>query len=63
MVIADLEKYLALLPNMSASDAFAAYWAAQDVPLEIGEHYRDTLNGVPILMYIFMKCKIWQVMI
>jgi type III restriction enzyme len=46
-VIADLTEYLALLPKMSASDAFSKFWTAKSVPLEIGEHYRDTLNSVP----------------
>jgi type III restriction enzyme len=46
-VISDLTEYLALLPAMSASEAFAHFWMARNVPLGIGEHYRDTLNGVP----------------
>jgi type III restriction enzyme len=46
-VISDLSEYLDFLPKMSASDAFSAFWAAKDVPLQIGEHYRDTLGGVP----------------
>jgi type III restriction enzyme len=46
-VIADLSDYLALLPQMSATEAFAAFWTARNVPLGIHEHYRDTLNGIP----------------
>jgi type III restriction enzyme len=46
-VIKDLADYLALLPNMSAADAFSSYWTSRNVPLEIGEHYCDTLGGVP----------------
>ncbi len=46
-VISDLAAYLAFLPNMSAADAFAAHWTAQNVPLSPDELYRDTLNGVP----------------
>ena len=46
-VIADLSKYLALLPDMSASEAFTAFWEAENVSLKTGEYYRDTLNGVP----------------
>ncbi|MDR2005740.1 MAG: DEAD/DEAH box helicase family protein [Acidaminococcales bacterium] len=46
-VIADLTEYLALLPAMSADEAFGEFWAAKNVPLGIGEHYRDTLGGVP----------------
>ncbi|GHU54830.1 hypothetical protein AGMMS49975_15770 [Clostridia bacterium] len=46
-VISDLTEYLALLPTMSATGAFVAFWTAKNVPLEVGEHYRDMLCGVP----------------
>jgi len=46
-VISDLMDYLALLPEMSASEAFKTFWTAKNVPLQIGEYYHDTLNGVP----------------
>jgi hypothetical protein len=41
-VIADLAEYLAFLPQMGAGGAFSAFWTAKNVPLQIGEHYRDT---------------------
>jgi type III restriction enzyme len=46
-VVADLTEYLALLPKMSADKAFSAFWTAKNVPLGLGEKYRDTLGGVP----------------
>jgi type III restriction enzyme len=46
-VIADLIEYLALLPDVSALEAFKRFWAAKNVPLAACEHYRDTLNSVP----------------
>ena len=46
-VISDLTKYLALLPQMSASKAFSTFWTSKNVPLAIDEYYKDTLFGVP----------------
>jgi type III restriction enzyme len=32
---------------MSAGAAFSAFWTAKNIPLTLGEHYHDTLGGVP----------------
>ena len=46
-VISDLTNYLALLSQTSVAEAFSTFWTAKNVPLQVGEMYRDTLGGVP----------------
>ena len=46
-VISDLSDYLALLQQMSAAEAFSAFWTEKNVPLQFGESYHNTLGGVP----------------
>ena len=46
-VISDLTDYLALLPNMSAGEAFTTFWANKGISLTTKEIYQDTLPGVP----------------
>ena len=47
VVISDLSDYLALLPTMSAKDAFTSFWSNKGVPLTTDDYYHDTLPGVP----------------